>query len=105
MSEIYRMERDGTAPPLPADGKCDYYTNTLVDDCRGMICDECAMANAPRDCVQACMMANGGSFAASLARSFQVADPTNYKRLRAAFPDIWERYAQMWIDAQPKVEA
>lgn len=67
--------------------------------------DECAMANAPRDCVQACMMANGGSFAASLARSFQAADSTNYKRLRAAFPDIWNRYAQMWIDAQPKVEA
>ena len=57
-----------------------------------------------RHYVQACMLVNGGSFAASLARSFQVADPTNYKRLRAAFPDIWERYAQMFIDAQPKEE-
>ena len=50
------------------------------------------------------MVANGGSFAASLARAFQVADVSNFRRLRAAFPDIWERYAQMWIDAQPKEE-
>mgnify|MGYP003634050644 FL=1 len=58
-----------------------------------------------RHYVQGCMVANGGSFAASLGRSFQVADVSNFRRLRAAFPDIWERYAQMWIDAQPQEEA
>tara|TARA_R110000744_G_scaffold299025_1_gene408536 strand:+ start:707 stop:904 length:198 start_codon:yes stop_codon:yes gene_type:complete len=58
-----------------------------------------------RHYVQACMVANGGSFAASLGRAFQTSDVSNFRRLRAAFPDIWERYAQMWIDAQPKVEA
>ena len=102
MIEIYKME---TPPPMPEDGICDMLTTPGVDDCRGQMCNGCALANVPRHYVQACMVANGGSFAASLARSFQVADPTNYKRLRAAFPDIWERYAQMWIDAQPKVEA
>jgi len=41
MSEIYRMMEEGTAPPLPEDGKCDAWTNQLVDDCRGELCDRC----------------------------------------------------------------
>ena len=101
MIEIYKME---TPPPMPEDGICDMLTTRGVDDCRGQMCNGCALANVPRHCVQACMMVNGGSFASSLAKSFQVADPTNYKRLRAAFPDIWNRYAQMFIDAQPREE-
>lgn len=41
------MERNGTAPPLPEDGKCDMMTNEEVDDCRGTICDNCrAYANS-----------------------------------------------------------
>ena len=35
---------DGTAPPLPEDGKCDAWTNKLVDDCRGVLCDRCMKA-------------------------------------------------------------
>lgn len=42
MSEIYRQIRAGTAPPLPADGKCDAWNNPEVDDCRGKMCDQCA---------------------------------------------------------------
>ena len=41
MSEIYRMMEEGTAPPLPEDGKCDAWTNQAVDDCRGAVCDRC----------------------------------------------------------------
>ena len=35
------MEREGAAPPLPKDGKCDMMTNEEVDDCRGTICNRC----------------------------------------------------------------
>ena len=44
MSEIYRMMEEGTAPPLQEDGKCDAWTNKLVDDCRGVLCDRCMKA-------------------------------------------------------------
>ena len=104
MSEIYRMERDGTVPMLPEGAKCDYYTNPVVDDCRGMVCDECARANVPRHFLLATMVANGGHFAQQLALCAQNADPTNYSKLQAAFPEIWDRYAQMFIDAQPNEE-
>ena len=105
MSEIYRMERDGTAPPMPEDGKCDYYTNPVVDDCRGMVCDECARANVSKHCLLATMHANGGSFVSQLALAAGKADPTNYGKLQVAFPEIWNRYAQMFVDAQPNEEA
>jgi hypothetical protein len=42
------MERDGTAPPLPPDGKCDAGSNPLVDDCRGRMCDACELAQDKR---------------------------------------------------------
>jgi hypothetical protein len=35
----------------------------------------------------------GGSFAKAIALAARVADIENYNRLRAAFPDLWERYA------------
>ena len=103
MSEIYRMERNGTAPPMPEDGICDMLT-TRVDDCRGQMCNGCAIANVPRHYVLATMMANGGHFAQQLALCAQNADPSNYSKLQAAFPEIWDRYAQMFIDAQPNEE-
>ena len=101
MSEIYRMERDGTAPPMPEDGRCDAETNDAVDDCRGEICDACLEPNAPKDFILGTMVANGGSFARSLALTAQRADATNYEKLRRAFPEIWRRYAVMWREAQP----
>tara|TARA_R110002126_G_scaffold105505_1_gene239854 strand:- start:458 stop:778 length:321 start_codon:yes stop_codon:yes gene_type:complete len=105
MSEIYRMEREGTVSPLRDGEKCDYYTNPVVDDCRGMICDECARANVSKHCLLATMHANGGSFVSQLALAAQKADPTNYSKLQVAFPEIWDRYAQMFVDAQPNEEA
>ena len=102
MNEIYRNTNEKI--PMQSD-RCDMLSNPNVYQCRGKMCEGCAIANVPREYVQECMHAFGGSFARSLARSFQLSDPTNYKRLRAAFPDIWQRYAIMWLDAQPKGDA
>lgn len=44
MSEIYRMERAGDIPPLPEGEQCDLKTTPLVDDCRGVMCDDCVKA-------------------------------------------------------------
>ena len=45
--------------------------------------------------VVATMLRFGGSFVKALANAFQAADPVNFERLRAAFPDIWSRYETM----------
>lgn len=37
----------------------------------------------------------GGSFVKALAAAFDCADSENFGRLKAAFPDIWENYANM----------
>lgn len=107
MSEIYRMERAGTAPPLPEDGKCDCGKTPGVDDCRGEICDDCAATTQSKSGewhILATMVANGGAFARQLALTAQVADPHNYERLRAAFPELWTRYAEMHESIQRKDE-
>ena len=44
MSEIYKRTNTGEEPPFA--GTCDY-GKPGVDDCRGMMCEECARANAP----------------------------------------------------------
>jgi hypothetical protein len=36
----------------------------------------------------------GGSFAKGIARAAFAADNINYAKLKAAFPELWERYAQ-----------
>lgn len=46
----------------------------------------------------------GGSFAAYLARAFYVADSHNAKRLVMAFPEIFERYYQYYLDMQARGE-
>lgn len=40
----------------------------------------------------------GGSFVAAIAQAAKRADRTNFARLKAAFPEIWERYAEMAED-------
>jgi hypothetical protein len=35
----------------------------------------------------------GGSFVQALAAAFERADPDNFARLRAAFPEYWDEYA------------
>ena len=78
---------------------CASYNNAC------MVCDECARANVPKHCLLATMHANGGSFVSQLALAAGKADPTNYGKLQVAFPEIWNRYAQMFVDAQPNEEA
>ena len=39
------------------------------------------------------MQTYGGSFAKGIARAAFAADNTNYAKLKAAFPELWERYA------------
>lgn len=41
------------------------------------------------------MAQRGGSFVKALATAFRCADPTNFARLKVAFPDYWERYVEM----------
>ena len=43
----------------------------------------------------AAMEKYGGGFASAIARSAQRADQSNYARLKSAFPDLWEEYAEM----------
>lgn len=38
------------------------------------------------------MLTYGGGFAQKLARTAFAADPNNYRRIKAAFPDFWTRY-------------
>lgn len=40
------------------------------------------------------MLNYGGSFAKSIANAAYLADSENYAKLKAAFPELWERYAQ-----------
>lgn len=41
------------------------------------------------------MMAYGGSFANRLAFAWRAADNENQARLKAAFPELWEEYAEL----------
>lgn len=42
----------------------------------------------------------GGSFAASIARAYYVADSGNRERLKAAFPDLFTRYYNEYLRNQ-----
>jgi len=37
----------------------------------------------------------GGGFVQAIAKAFYRADSVNYERLKAAFPDIWVKYADL----------
>ena len=41
------------------------------------------------------MVEYGGSFVSKLGAAALVADPSNLKKLRDAFPDYWANYARM----------
>lgn len=34
----------------------------------------------------------GGNFVQKLAQAFKAADPTNFQKLKDAFPEYWEKY-------------
>lgn len=37
----------------------------------------------------------GGSFVVALARAFSSADAENFAKLKAAFPEYWEKYREV----------
>jgi hypothetical protein len=37
----------------------------------------------------------GGSFVRNLAAACHTADPVNFLKLKAAFPDVWAEYAEL----------
>ena len=41
------------------------------------------------------MILFGGGFARALGHLFRLADPDNAQRLKAAFPELWEKYQRM----------
>ena len=41
------------------------------------------------------MLVYGGSFVQALARAWQAADQVNQYKLKRAFPELWELYADM----------
>jgi hypothetical protein len=41
------------------------------------------------------MIALGGSFVQHLGRAWRCADTDNQQRLKEAFPDVWEQYADL----------
>lgn len=45
----------------------------------------------------------GGAFVKALAHAAAAADPNNFQRLKAAFPEIWETY-ENWPAAGEEVE-
>jgi hypothetical protein len=42
------------------------------------------------------MLQYGGNFVKALANAHKYADPANRVRLRAAFPEIFKRYSEMY---------
>jgi len=57
----------------------------------------CGYAPKAIDCVKACdaMEAKGGSFAASLARTYRLADPDNRERITRTWADLFARYGKV----------
>jgi hypothetical protein len=45
--------------------------------------------------IVAAMDAFGGGFARAIAAAWYKADPENQPRLKAAFPDLWAKYAEL----------
>lgn len=46
----------------------------------------------------------GGSFAVALAGACHRADPENLARIKAAFPELWTKYADMSVMAAKRDE-
>ena len=43
------------------------------------------------------MLKHGGGFVAALAKAYRLADDTNGPKLKAAFPDYWQKYAERTV--------
>lgn len=42
-----------------------------------------------------CMYRYGGGFVRTLAQLFEKGDPENQRRIKAAWPEYWQQYAEM----------
>lgn len=47
------------------------------------------------DAITEAMIRYGGSFVATLGTLYRRGDPVNQARLKAAFPDFWQEYAEL----------
>ena len=50
------------------------------------------------------MVRYGGSFAVKVGEAYDRADPVNRAKLKAAFPEEWERYRQLAVLIKRKVQ-
>lgn len=60
------------------------------------------MSDVPDWDVVQMMERYGGSFVRKLAELTHLADPDNYERIKATWPDYWETYAQMAKDVRTR---
>lgn len=49
------------------------------------------------------MQKYGGSFARAMSEAFRRADLENFRRLKEAFPELWDQYTQMAIAKKTKI--
>ncbi len=49
------------------------------------------------------MHQRGGNFARALAHAAAAADPDNLQKIKATWPDLWERYAN-WVTREEAAE-
>lgn len=47
------------------------------------------------------MSSHGGNFVRALSHAAAAADPQNLEKLKAAFPEIWEKYANWPEEPHP----
>ena len=43
----------------------------------------------------------GGNFVKKLAQAFKAADPSNFQKLKDAFPEYWEKYKAFEVNEEP----
>lgn len=56
---------------------------------------ECGVSEITDYQVVSAMERFGGSFVRKLAELVRLADPDNYERIKATWPDYWETYREM----------
>lgn len=71
-----------------------------------MCCASCAVEQPPTDYeIVRCMHRFGGSFVRHLAELCEKADPVNFAKIKATWPDYWQRYAEMVPHMKARDEA
>lgn len=90
------VEIDGK---LPAAHESDVYASRIqAEDVLNQRLGSVEMNEQIR--VAASMIQHGGGFVKALGDALHKADPGNAARIKAAFPDYWEKYRQMDTTAE-----